>query len=122
MAAKHTPGPWTAGSEGDATGEIVGPHMVYVASVATIVDFPCIEDDERPAVEAECRANAALIAAAPELYEALRSESEMLEALILDLRHLPEPFSPGPRLGRMLDIAKAARAALAKAEGREVSP
>jgi hypothetical protein len=121
MAAKHTPGPWIAGSEGDATGEIVGPHMVYVAAVATLVDFPCIEDDERPTVEAECRANARLIAAAPEMYEALAHETELLEALILDLRHLPEPFSPGPRLGRMLDIAKAARAALAKAEGREAA-
>jgi hypothetical protein len=138
MTAKHTPGPWVVVSESldqhsraafnpwlriligtpPPTVSLSGGREVITGRfIATITDHVATEADE-----AETRANARILAAAPDLYEALRNENEMLEALILDLRHLPEPYNPGPRLGRMLDAAKAARAALAKAEGREVSP
>lgn len=99
--ATFTAGPWQSQHHWDADG---------VCSIIGAVDGP---DDGRflytPICEVneECndwRANAALIAAAPELYEALRALVNSFKPLGLDKA---APFSPLAR----------ARKALSKAEG-----
>lgn len=95
----HTPGPWNVGltlPEGAIRIECDGGP--FIASVR----FSANRD------EREAQANASLIAAAPELLEALASMVEMFE------RHMDG--RPGPD-----DAAQrwdAARAAISKAEGR----
>ena len=69
MSAAFTPGPWAFDDDDELVVSAVSATMI--ARAFSSADFPCLEDDERDAVEAECRANASLIAAAPELYEAL---------------------------------------------------
>ncbi len=69
---QHTPGPWNVDLE---TGEIVAGKDKDFAVLGTIYgadDFPCSEDD----ISAECKANAHLIAAAPELLEAAKKALE----------------------------------------------
>lgn len=71
MTSKHTPGPW----ENNYSDITTGNGSVHIASVSMVHDFPCNDDMEDRSViaqiEAECEANARLIARAPELLEAL---------------------------------------------------
>lgn len=59
MSAQHTPGPWIAGDDEDSDFFLVGPE-----------EFPGLVT--RPVVQLHDEANARLIAAAPELLEALQ--------------------------------------------------
>lgn len=66
----HTPGPWAVDDDGEVTG-VEG--QAVVASVYKPDDFPCFdaeEDDPEGKFPVECAANAALIAAAPDLLKA----------------------------------------------------
>jgi hypothetical protein len=69
MSTTHTPGPWTFKHAGDESGDIGilsdGPAVVAEC-------FPDIRIRDEGAHD-ECLANARLIAAAPELLEALRN-------------------------------------------------
>lgn len=64
--SKHTPGPWVY--EDNA---IMAECGVHICTPNTADDFPCVEPGTAPDAEAECEANARLIAAAPELLAAL---------------------------------------------------
>ena len=69
---KHTPGPWTIEDDSiEASGAPI--CVLYDAS-----DFPCW-DGPAGQLEAECEANARLIAAAPELLAACELAAEVLE-------------------------------------------
>ena len=61
---KHTPGPWEVDLE---TGEINASGAV-LGTVHRGDDFPCCEED----ISEECKANAQLIAAAPDLFAACK--------------------------------------------------
>ena len=111
---KHTPGPWTAQRSG-RNERMLGkknwnpddPHQcalaVYARSkVCTLADEYGTDAEER-AMRAEQEANAHLIAAAPDLLAALREYLERHEASC-EPSGLPE--------------YEQARAAIAKAEGR----
>lgn len=93
--SKHTPGPWTIGGSRDWSGWVVGPEST--PPVATIGQ----------GVE-EWRANGKLIAAAPELLEAVQRalavEASVTQGQERELR------------AGYLDLL---RAAIAKAEGAE---
>jgi len=82
----YTPGPWTFAN---------GPHRIEVHTTPALAYAFSISDE----------ANARLIAAAPELLEAL-------EAVLPDLEHYVATHGPGP--DKRLAIA---RAAIAKARG-----
>lgn len=74
----HTPGPWTADEPGrrfrhDNSAGVQGPNGMYVA---TALDFNRTDRD------AEVEANVRLIAASPELLEALRSLCDDFEATV----------------------------------------
>src|SRR5438445_8827143 len=103
METKHTPGPWEYRSSTDSCCPfvLVAPH-------------PFIPDARRtlainlsPASHGENDANARLIAAAPELLDALK----VIKACSTGL-------SNGTEHARLTDIAQLAKAAIIKAEGK----
>lgn len=96
-AAKHTPGPWSVSEEWDGTSIKAG--QFHVTHTIQSCGFHSEEEDK-----AVTQANARLIAAAPELLEALRALAE-------------EAFA-NMRGGRQ-DLIDDARAAIAKATGGE---
>ncbi len=69
---KHTPGPW----EFDDDNGVIAQVGAHICTVSMADDFPCIDNDEdeneRINVDAECTANARLIAAAPDLLAMLK--------------------------------------------------
>ena len=115
---KFTPGPWEALLE---DGEIecmeirAQGSLIAVAVVYGLEGFPCLTDELTDAGPGEFMANARLIAAAPDLLEALRNFAYCAA------RISPPPY--GHRCmwcGDCVQKAKDdARAAIAKAEGPE---
>lgn len=104
--SKHTPGPWLAAA---SASSVVGWPVVSPAAQGRLicnVNYvrhskidPAVPGDG--AFNSESRANAALIAAAPDMYEALKE----IETALLD--------------GQAMYVAlNRVRAAIAKAEGR----
>lgn len=68
MSAKFTPGPWTARKYGVI---VAGPAIEYInGSAQAQIAMVCVRFKAELA-EAEREANAALISAAPDMYEAL---------------------------------------------------
>ncbi|WP_113132733.1 hypothetical protein [Rhizobiales bacterium] len=113
-ATKHTPGPW-AFDDDNAVMADVGAH---ICTVSMADDFPCIDDDEgdsRTNVDIECKANARLIAAAPDLLEALVE-------ILGPLNVCSDNQNVGDDVCLPVDMTmgelRKARAAIAKAEGR----
>ena len=107
---KHTPGPWTLDED---TYTVLGDGR-NVTRVHTVDDFICDGDDAE--VAEECAANAALIAAAPDLYEAL--------AVLHTLLDFDDEVAAGVGIvtenpDRINRAFEAARAALRKARGEE---
>ena len=102
--SKHTPGPWEIKYHPDPCYRYIsGPQHIALAQVVW-----CMEDEDR---SPECEANAHLIAAAPELLEALEKIVELNgPGRIYKLNEL------GMLVSTMLSIA---RAAIAKAKGEE---
>lgn len=86
MTTKHTPGPWAADQSGLVTA---GKNRLHVAQAATTGMGKAVE------------ANAALIAAAPELLAAL-------QATMRALGDLPSTQKPGTRTRAAYDEARAA--------------
>lgn len=101
MSAAHTPGPWAIRDGYGLLKAEVGPSGRAVATVWTKQMPNGKEDQKEPLAWAEGEANAALIAAAPELLEALQS-----------VMNYPEVRS---YLGSL--ISEQADAAIAKAGG-----
>lgn len=69
--AKHTPGPWSVDLE---TGQIdAADGQATIGTIYGADDYPCLDDDDEgvQTYHGECRANARLIAAAPDLLVAL---------------------------------------------------
>ena len=96
--SKHTPGPWVVRHD----------DMVCSKEGRIIADCESTSYNMRPAPPiAEDKANAALIAAAPAMYEALKSALNNLDRLADERSHYRTMW---------LDHA---RAVLAQAEGRE---
>ena len=110
-SAQHTPGPWIVGPVDDTVVTHLGADGCRYEVAAIDGDYN--DPDTWPIMEA----NARLIAAAPELYEALAETWRVLDAAgLLNL-------SNGVQLGQTAWYVKArdaealARAALAKAGG-----
>lgn len=100
--SKHTPGPWRVTEMcGQATSPRDGYFVSLVDSLGVRSDIATVR--RCPTINAgEVAANARLIAAAPELYEALKELVSTIDAL-------------GTQGGNKMERA---RAAIAKAEGR----
>ena len=90
MSEKHTPGPWKIGTPPPNGEQTVGTDQGLMVAVATT------------SAGVQTKANARLIAAAPDLLEALKGLMALSDHRV-DLR----------------DAAKDARAAIAKATGEQ---
>lgn len=108
---KHTPAPWAVEPDYDdidGTVLIHGaadcPGLTPVALVYTADAFPCVEDEDRAAFEAECKANAALIAAAPDLLAACEATLDLMTE-----------YGGCCAIGRGIDLRDVCRSAIAKA-------
>lgn len=115
---KHTPGPWVY--EDNA---IMAECGVHICTPNTADDFPCVEPGTEPDAEAECEANARLMAAAPELLDMLNSIKRHGELACVDA-HTGRYFTGGKKPATK-DVFQFPRhlltgvdAAIAKAEGR----
>jgi hypothetical protein len=86
MKAKHTPGPWI--NDGDSVSALVDPDnsVTYIAPI-------CVIDNKW--LDEITKANAALIAAAPELLQALESLRDATKHYFRDFEHL-HPSIAGP--------------------------
>ena len=116
--SKHTPGPWIG-----AGPSYVDPLPKYINEIVadredddeckTICYMPVIDEDD------ETEANARLIAAAPELYDALR---ELLTDMVIAQGNMRKAAKRDPAWEGCVEIIQpridAARAAIAKAEGK----
>jgi len=94
--APHTPGPWKVSTESRYRE---GEYFVFASDPSRAVASSC-----RAYQATECRANADLSAAAPELLSALKG-------LLIDAHSLD-------RRQTIAELEATARAAIAKAEGR----
>jgi hypothetical protein len=100
--SKHTPGPWGfVALRNGARIEADGRAVAWIGASDT-VEMPSGRIAKR--VTTEDKANTRLIAAAPDLLEALKDVADYLENNRMDTRER--------------NLASAARAAIAKAEGR----
>jgi hypothetical protein len=106
MTDKHTPGPWFAADYDPETDEIAicSDQGEYVAHIGHIDADGCFD---HPKIAAMIEANARLIAAAPDMLEALR-QAAICENQ--DAFRNRRPVAPW---------YESACAAIAKAEGRE---
>lgn len=109
MSTKHTPGPWTVLPE-EVDRDYIRVRGTRLGERYKVANVPTVTGRGVPAREAdETRANARLIAAAPELLEAL----EVLEAYVAN--NIVTDYPTG------IDIEgtafQRARAAIAKATG-----
>lgn len=102
MTSQHTPGPWHVGDN------FSGPTIVYNQKGWCVADCRAPHGKFHP--DGAREANARLIAAAPDLLEALRY-------LLAQTIEQDEAYSIELTEGEA-DAAKMARAAIAKVEGR----
>lgn len=119
---KHTPGPWAFDEDDMSVSAAVGVHICTVSAAS---NFPCLDPDEDDTekVEAECRANAHLISAAPEMLAVLTygpslALPEFLEWVANRLVNVHREPDGIDFVASLRERARIARAAIAKAEGR----
>ena len=103
--SKYTPGPWAINTAGSAkAGQPFKVTEIYVYAPDTQDDVAICADVIDPVTQAPSEANARLIAAAPELLEALVMALESLDAA-----EVPQEW----------DCRKSVRSAIAKATGEQ---
>ena len=107
-AVRNTPGPWRVGMAGPNGCHTIGTYGgLMVAMVAHSVNWP----DQR----AQAVADAQMLAAAPEMYEALkRAEQFITNGIEFGAIRMPDESTPDPAHKTLPAI----RAAIAAAEGR----
>lgn len=110
--AKHTPGPWATESvNSEALHDIIADYQVPGDGFPTLLAMVFSDDEgDGPISCDEASANARLIAAAPDLLAACKLWDEGF----ID----GEEFTPEQLLAWMNKNRKAARDAIAKAEGK----
>lgn len=101
---KHTHGPWEIQSQGPT-------EQVYV--IDNRMSFVCRMEE---GTQEQKTANALLIAAAPELLDALKEARSMLETAS---RYFPKSIRNLDRFSLLNVLANAVNPAIAKAEGKE---
>ena len=99
MVSEHTPGPW----------EVTGPHSREVITTNPGTYKPCMTIAKVAGYwDGEAQANAALIAAAPAMYEALSQVQAFIKTLVeADVLAYPTK------------LTDAVKVALAQAEGKQ---
>lgn len=75
----HTPGPWQIDAESDS-----GSFEIWGGSIESMAPMICLNTEENPDRAQEAKANARLIAAAPDMLEALTVIADWDTAPITD--------------------------------------
>lgn len=116
---KHTPGPWRAGRpdmtsyHGDGTGPFKNVYADDPDGEFHLGErLPAVVAEARDAAGGDCRANATLIAAAPDLLAAAQSLLDLDPEFLIPMR--PQTFAP-EEWRQWYDSLKAMRVAVAKA-------
>lgn len=109
--SNHTPTPWSAGENSVLTELQKGSHTILIESDGYIIAHVSSWKND-PDTEKEAFANANLIAAAPDLLEALQE-------LFADYKQLADSGDAGFWSVEKLDCGKKALAAIAKAKGEQ---
>ena len=109
--SNHTPGPWALDED---TYTVMSDSSLTIAFVCTVDDYSGLEEEYRPELAEQCAGNGNLIAAAPDLYEAL--------AVLHTLLDFDDKVAAGVGIvtenpDRINRAFEAARAALRKARG-----
>ena len=106
---KHTPGPW----------EVTGPHSREVITANPGTYKPCMTIAKVGGYwDEEAQANAALIAAAPAMYEALQQSLVLIELAALEEWGREVTGEHQPPTTEARDRLEKVKAALAQAEGK----
>lgn len=111
----HTPGPWSSDEYEIATPYGSNRHIRSEArhwSVCVVHEMRGCTDPSKDISAEEARANARLIAAAPDMYEALQNARGLIDTPVARRKHQSDPFYDG--------VVASLRAALAKATGENV--
>lgn len=103
-APQHTPGPWDCSSNPSNTCEVIRSPVRPAAKIAEVHSY-----DGRLPNKGERKANAHLIAAAPDMFEALQHLAELYAEVALDVLGLADV--------EIADHLRKADAALARARG-----
>lgn len=111
MEKKFTPGPWVIGDENNQHAQVCLGDSNCSVDLRRFADYPNCPDMSRD----EMLANASLIAAAPDLYDALESCLPWLEEQSTD--ECADAQEGGRPNWKFNGIYNAALAALAKARG-----
>lgn len=124
--AQHTPGPWVARPQHQATGrggrtpgKVLGWIVEFTEGRGGRIGWPSLawEDTNEgaPGDHPENEANARLIAAAPDLLEACRG----VDVLYAELHKALGGLVGDPSYDIVIEAVRKARTAIAKAEGRD---
>ncbi len=109
MSAQHTPGPWIVKEDDFQAEFVITTQQRQDESKVPICGIDVYFDGQ---IGIEQQANVNLIAAAPELLEALKDAMSLIEALMPGVRHIPlQDYAA------LNNTPLKARAAIAKAGG-----
>ena len=111
LIAKHTPGPWIMEDFGEVRTKGISGFRALEGGKG--VPITRLVRDNSP----EGLANAALIAAAPDLLEALREADKMLD---IAKRYFPRSIKNGDKFDLLNVQENVVRKAIAQAEGRAI--
>jgi hypothetical protein len=126
-----TPGPWGFDAE---VGTVEHESGMLICTLSTSDGFPCLTEDEdkseeevRAEVDAECKANGHLIAAAPELLEALGPFARLANIILAEAPPDAKTVvlftsAAGEKFALRLDQLRSAQAAIAKANPPALAP
>lgn len=119
---KHTPGPWHTVPYGDGDDTVICSDAAGNFRIAFMAVPGCRDQQERRKEFAEIKANARLIAASPELLEALRPFAAIAEHDISESEADEDLFRPVSKYNHapLLTVGdfRRALAAIAKATGQ----
>ncbi|HGM6719901.1 TPA: hypothetical protein ACKQC2_000721 [Stenotrophomonas maltophilia] len=115
MSSKHTPGPWEVshGGHGSPHGFVIDEYYVLNRTVAD--DVAIAADIVDPATQMPSEANARLIAAAPEMFEALDTIGGLSRAL---RQGGPDPMDLQGLSDALEEAVDLANSLVAQIEGR----
>lgn len=71
--SKHTAGPWSVTEDGEICAGPVEGSGICIGTLYAAEDYPCLDPEDEAKCDEEYKANAKLIAAAPDLLAALQS-------------------------------------------------
>jgi hypothetical protein len=70
--SEHTPGPWSVTEDGEICAGPIEASGICIGTLYCAEDYPCLDPEHEAKCNEEYKANARLIAAAPDMLDMLR--------------------------------------------------